>query len=73
MWDLLPPVVVASRHTGLQSADWYEKTTLQRPQLQSLVNDLANSQLARRALVVERPADRLDGLVAREDAPVARL
>ena len=60
MWDLLPPVVVANRNTGQQSADWYEKTTLQRPQLQSLVNDLANSQLARRALDLDRLQRALD-------------
>jgi asparagine synthase (glutamine-hydrolysing) len=60
MWGLLPPLVVANRRMGLQSADWYEKATLQRAQLQSLVDDLANSQLARRALDLGRLQRALD-------------
>jgi asparagine synthase (glutamine-hydrolysing) len=60
MWDLLPPVVVANRRMGVQSADWYEKASHQRPQLQSLVDDLANSQLARRALDLDRLQRALD-------------
>ena len=60
MWDLLPPVVVTNRGIGVQSADWYEKVGGQRPQLHSMVDDIASSQLARRALDLGRLQRALD-------------
>ena len=60
MWHLLPPVVVSNRRVGMQSADWYERASLQRSQLRSLVDDLGNSQLACRALDLDRLQRALD-------------
>ena len=54
MWGLLPEVVLTSRMSGLQSADWYEKVASRRDQLAAEIAELSSSPLARRAIDLAR-------------------
>jgi asparagine synthase (glutamine-hydrolysing) len=60
MWGLLPPVVLTNRRSGLQTADWYEKAGSQREGLKAQIAEIANSELARRALDLDRLSRALD-------------
>jgi asparagine synthase (glutamine-hydrolysing) len=60
MWGLLPPAVLTNWRSGLQSADWHEKAAGQRDALKAQIADIASSELARRALDLDRLARALD-------------
>jgi asparagine synthase (glutamine-hydrolysing) len=54
MWGLLPDMVLTSRMSGLQAADWYEKLDRQRGTFARQIAELAQSPLARRAIDLKR-------------------
>jgi asparagine synthase (glutamine-hydrolysing) len=59
LWGLLPEIVLTKRLRGMQSADWYEKLTLQRDGIASEVAALSASPLARRFIDFDRLAQAL--------------
>jgi asparagine synthase (glutamine-hydrolysing) len=54
MWGLLPEVVLTSRLSGLQGADWYEKLEGQRVEMAHQIAELSHSPLACRAIDLGR-------------------
>jgi len=50
----LPPLVLENRLRGLQAADWFERSTGVRGRIAPLLSRLEQSDLARRALDLER-------------------
>jgi len=64
MQGRLPPEVLNSRARGLQAADWFERLKSARSVVERLLERLAQSELARAALDL----DRMRALVAEMDA-----
>jgi asparagine synthase (glutamine-hydrolysing) len=60
MSGLLPPVVLTNRRSGVQAADWCEKAAGQREKLRAQIAELGGSELARRALDLDRLQRALD-------------
>jgi len=54
MWKLLPETILASRRSGLQSPDWFEKLACQREQLTREVTEFSKSALVSRMIDVPR-------------------
>jgi asparagine synthase (glutamine-hydrolysing) len=54
MADRLPSAVLDNRLRGQQAAEWFESLTRLRPRLSATIEEIARSELARRALDVAR-------------------
>ena len=54
MWGLLPAIVLTSRLTGYQAADWYEKLEARRADLATEVNTLSQSPLVMKTIDIPR-------------------
>jgi asparagine synthase (glutamine-hydrolysing) len=54
MWGLLPEIVLTSRLSGLQAADWHEKLDSQRGEFSRQIAEFSESALVSRAIDLKR-------------------
>ena len=54
MWGLLPEIVLTNNLRGLQDADWHERLSGRRSELEREIAALSQSPLARRAIDLAR-------------------